>query len=316
MRIVHAAVAGFLALATGPSVATYATVGVTGGATAGVAGGATATERAARDTHATQRAGARTGSGAGARATPDAGAARDARAMHSTGARATPDAGAARDSRATQGAGARAGSGAGARVAQGAGTTRDAMAARSAGRLRGVLGTMRDLPEGFFSHARAPWRAPFRPRASACRALFDAAAGKPARDGLGGATAVTAATYDGPHLGELAGVGLAVYDGNEAAGHLDALRAALIRCATADAGTPYDRLKASPVPLPGIGGPDAAGRGLTGRVGGYPYRMHLVVARSGHTLITLVHAGLTPPDPARTAELARLLVREVGTLDG
>ncbi|WP_204288175.1 hypothetical protein [Microbispora amethystogenes] len=270
MRIVHAAVAGFLALATGPSVATHATVGVTGGATAGVAGGATATERAARDTPAMHGAGARTGSGAGA----------------------------------------------GAGVARGAGTTRDAMAARSAGRLRGMLGTMRDLPEGFFSHARAPWRAPFRPRASACRALFDAAAGRPARDGLGGATAVTAATYDGPHLGELAGVGLAVYDGNEAAGRLDALRAALIRCVTADAGTPYDRLKASPMPLPGIGGPDAAGRGLTGRVGGYPYRMHLVVARSGHTLITLVHAGLTPPDPARTAELARLLVREVGTLDG
>ncbi|RGA07017.1 hypothetical protein DI270_000150 [Microbispora triticiradicis] len=276
MRIVHAAVAGLLALATGPSVAAYTTSRATG--------------------DSPRTTGALATNGAGARATSDAGATRDARATQ--------------DARATRGAGAPATRGTGVRA------TRDAMAARSTGRLRGVLGTMRDLPEGFFSHARAPWRAPFRPRASACRALFDAAAGRPPRDGLGGAAAVTAATYDGPHLGELAGVGLAVYDGNEAAQHLDVLRAALIRCATADAGTPYDRLKASPVPLPGIGGPDAAARGLTGRAGGYPYRMHLVVARSGHTLITLVHAGLTPPDPARTAELARLLVREVGTLDG
>ncbi|MFF4125013.1 hypothetical protein ACFYYP_15935 [Microbispora rosea] len=174
-----------------------------------------------------------------------------------------------------------------------------------------VLGRMDGLPEEFFSHARSSWRPPFRPRARACRLLFDAAAGRPPREGLSG---TTAATYQGAHAGELAGVGVAVYDGGEAAGHLAALRDALSRCATADDGTPYDRLTAR-TPLPGIGGPDAAGRALSGRVGGYPYRMHLVVARSGHTLIALVHAGLTPPDPARTAELTRLLVREVGTLD-
>lgn len=181
-----------------------------------------------------------------------------------------------------------------------------------AGRLRTVLGTLDDLPEGFFRHPRPPWRPPFRPRARACRVLFDAASGKPPRDGLGGAIA---GTYEGAHAGELAGVGLAVYDGDEAAGHLAVLRDALARCATADGGTPYDRLSAARTPLPGIGGPDAAARRLTGRVGGYPYRMHVVVARSGHTVIALVHAGLTPPDPARTAELTRLLVREVGTLD-
>ncbi|WP_147943521.1 hypothetical protein [Microbispora sp. CSR-4] len=174
-----------------------------------------------------------------------------------------------------------------------------------------VLGRMDGLPEGFFSHARAPWRPPFRPRARACRLLFDAAAGRPPREGLSGATA---ATYQGAHAGELAGVGVAVYDGGEAAGHLAALRDALSRCATADDGTPYDRLTGR-TPLPGIGGPDAAGRALTGKVGGYPYRMHVVVARSGHTLIALVHAGLAAPDPVRTAELTRLLVREVGTLD-
>ncbi|MEU6430460.1 hypothetical protein ABZ860_31590 [Microbispora sp. NPDC046973] len=175
-----------------------------------------------------------------------------------------------------------------------------------------VLGRMDGLPDGFFSHARAPWRPPFRPRARACRLLFDAAAGRLPREGLSG---TAAATYQGAHAGELAGVGVAVYDGGEAAGHLAALRDAVSRCATADGGTPYDRLAAARTPLPGIGGPDAAGRALSGRVGGYPYRMHVVVARSGHTLIALVHAGLTPPDPARTAELARLLVREVGTLD-
>lgn len=87
-----------------------------------------------------------------------------------------------------------------------------------------VLGRMDGLPEGFFSHARAPWRPPFRPRARACRLLFDAAAGRPPREGLSGATA---ATYQGAHAGELAGVGVAVYDGGEAAGHLAALRDAL-----------------------------------------------------------------------------------------
>ena len=52
---------------------------------------------------------------------------------------------------------------------------------------------------------------------------------------------------------------------------------------------------------------------LPGRVGGYP-RMQWSFARSGDALIALVHAGLTRPTPARTAGLARLLVREVGTL--
>ncbi|WP_169979170.1 hypothetical protein [Microbispora sp. H10836] len=178
--------------------------------------------------------------------------------------------------------------------------------------VRTLLGRMDALPDTFFSHARAPWRPPFRPRARACRLLFDAAAGRLPREGLSG---TAAATYQGAHAGELAGVGVAVYDGDEAAGHLAALRDALAHCATADAGTPYDRLAATRTPPAGIGGADAAARALAGRVGGYPYRMHLVVARSGHTLIALVHAGLTPPDPARTAELTRLLVREVGTLD-
>ncbi|MBX6386997.1 MAG: hypothetical protein IRZ07_29145 [Microbispora sp.] len=184
--------------------------------------------------------------------------------------------------------------------------------AGDASRLRTVLGKMDDLPDGFFSHARPPWRPPFRPRARACRLLFDAASGRLPREGLAG---TTAATYQGPHAGELAGVGVAVYGEGEAAGHLAELRDALAHCGTADGGTPYDRLTAVRTPLPGIGGPDAAARVLAGRVGGYPYRMHLVVARSGQTLIALVHAGLAPPDPARTAELTRLLVREVGTLD-
>lgn len=179
-------------------------------------------------------------------------------------------------------------------------------------RLRTVFGKMDGLPDGFFSHARSPWRPPFRPRSGACRLLFDAAAGRLPPEGLSGATAVT---YQGAHAGELAGVGVAVYDGGEVAVHLAALRDALTRCTTADGGTRFDHLAATRTPLPGIGGPDAAARALAGRVGGYPYRMHVVVARSGHTLIAFVHAGLTPPDPARTAELARLLVREVGTLD-
>ncbi|MCT9932980.1 hypothetical protein N5079_22485 [Planotetraspora sp. A-T 1434] len=178
---------------------------------------------------------------------------------------------------------------------------------------RAVLQSLVDLPEGFSDRARSGWRPPFRPRVRACRTLFDAAAGKPPRDGLLG---TTSATYEGEHVGELAGVGLATYAGDGAAAHLGELREAMSRCVTADGGAPGagSRLSASRLPL-GYVGQDAEGRRLTGRVAGYPYEMHLVVLSAGHTLIALVHAGLNPPDASRTAELTRVLARKVGNLE-
>ena len=52
-------------------------------------------------------------------------------------------------------------------------------------------------------------------------------------------------------------------------------------------------------------------RRLNGRLNGYPYEIHLMFALSGHTLISLVHAGVRDVDTERTRELARLLVDEV-----
>jgi hypothetical protein len=179
-------------------------------------------------------------------------------------------------------------------------------------RLRAALGTMDGLPAGFSDRARDGWQPPFRPRKTACRVLFDAVAGKPPPDGLGGTAAVT---YEGDRIGELAGVGLAVYLGDQAEDHLEELRGAMGECATAQSGAGRrDRLVVSELPIEEIGD-DVEARRLTGRVGGYPYEMHLVVANVRHTLVALVHAGLAPPDARRTEELARSLVREVGSLD-
>ncbi|GII54999.1 hypothetical protein Pth03_33880 [Planotetraspora thailandica] len=183
-----------------------------------------------------------------------------------------------------------------------------------AARLRTALATLDGLPEGFSARARESWRPPFSPRKKACRILFDAAAGSPPRDGLGG---TATATFEGDHIGELAGVGLAVYTGGGGASErLGELRDAMEGCGTARSGAMggNDRLVATELALGDVGA-DVEARRLTGRVGGYPYEMHLVVAGVGHTVIALVHAGLTPPDAGRTEELARSLVREVGSLD-
>ncbi|GAA4582174.1 hypothetical protein GCM10023194_16090 [Planotetraspora phitsanulokensis] len=180
-------------------------------------------------------------------------------------------------------------------------------------RMRAALATMDDLPAGFSDRARDRWQPPFRPKKRACRVLFDAVAGKPPQDGLGGTAAVT---YQGDGIGELAGVGLAVYLGDQAADHLEELREAMGECVTAQSGGAgqRDRLVVSEFPIEDVGD-DVEARRLTGRVGGYPYEMHLVVANVNHTLVALVHAGLAPPDALRTEELVRSLVREVGSLD-
>lgn len=180
-------------------------------------------------------------------------------------------------------------------------------------RLRAMLGHMEDMPQGFSERMHDGWRPPFRPRSKDCERLFDVAAGRPPRLGL---SATTSVTYQGTHVGEMAGVGLAVYGDGEADDYLDELHGSMERCVTAD-GTGAgagDHLSVSDLPLDDVGD-DVEARRLRGRVGGYPYEMHLVVARSGPALITVVHAGLRRPDVNGTEELARLLARKVGNLD-
>ncbi|WP_329092015.1 MULTISPECIES: hypothetical protein [unclassified Streptosporangium] len=177
-------------------------------------------------------------------------------------------------------------------------------------RLRGVLSGARDLPEGFSARPRDGWRAPFKPVDEDCRLVLDAAGGRPPKRALDARAAVT---YQGDGVGELAGFGLASYDGDDAALHFGELAEALGGCPVARAplagrGTAF---RVSGLDLGGIGDGVQARR-LNGRLNGYPYEIHLVFALSGHTLVSLVHAGVRDVDAARTGQLARLLVGEVG----
>ena len=179
----------------------------------------------------------------------------------------------------------------------------------------GVLSSLRALPDAFWPRLRPAWRPPFRPSSRDCRALFDAAAGRFPRDGR---LDVAAGTFDGVLVGQFAAVGLAEYPGGLARHRFGELRAALAGCTRADGGTPAaaDLLTAAepPVEVP-AGAGEAAARVLTGRVGGYPYEMHVVVAGTGGTVLALVHGGIAPPDMSGTVELTRSLLREVGNLE-
>ncbi|GAA0356081.1 hypothetical protein GCM10009530_01510 [Microbispora corallina] len=192
-------------------------------------------------------------------------------------------------------------------------TYASARATAQAVELRTLLSALDELPEGLSARVRSPWRPPFRPRGHDCRAVFDAVSGRPPREGLAG---TTAATFEGAHVGELAGVGLAAYEGSEASGPFEELREAMDGCAAVERDTPAeaDSLAAADLPMPPVGDESAARR-LVGRVGGYPYEMQFVVLRAGHALVAVVHAGLTPPDARLTRALADVLAREVGTLE-
>lgn len=177
-------------------------------------------------------------------------------------------------------------------------------------RLRGVLSEARNLPDGFSARPRDGWRAPFRPVDEDCRLVLDAAGGRPPKRALGARAAVT---YQGDGVGELAGFGLASYGGDDAALHFGELAEALggcpvVRAPVAARGTTF---RVSDLDLGAVGAGVQARR-LNGRLNGYPYEIHLVFALSGHTLISLVHAGVREVDAARTQQLARLLVDEVG----
>jgi len=177
-------------------------------------------------------------------------------------------------------------------------------------RLRGVLAGARELPDGFSARPRNGWRVPFQPVNADCGLLLDTAGDRPPQEALEARVAVT---YQGDGVGELAGFGLASYDGDGAERHFGELTEALDGCPRARArvagrGTAF---RVSPLDLAEVGDEVRATR-LNGRLNGYPYEIHLMFALSGHTLISLVHAGVRDVDPMRTRELARLLLDEVG----
>ncbi|MFJ2031044.1 hypothetical protein [Streptosporangium sp. NPDC087985] len=117
------------------------------------------------------------------------------------------------------------------------------------------------------------------------------------------------ATYTGDELGELAGVGLASYVGDDAERRFDELTEALDGCPVARSSRPGRGavLRLSSLKLDAIGD-DVQAKRLRGRLDGYPYEMHVVFARVGSTLVSLVHTGLADVDVRRTQQLAQFLV--------
>ncbi|MEV8633242.1 hypothetical protein AB0395_16435 [Streptosporangium sp. NPDC051023] len=174
-------------------------------------------------------------------------------------------------------------------------------------RLRGLLraGASR-LPDGFSARPRDGWVPPFRAADQDCRFLLDTAGGGPAESGEGTWVAVT---YPGDRLGELAGVSLASYAGQEAELHFAELTQALSGCRVARNSLPGRRtsFKVSELKLDAAGAVVQARR-LHGRLNGYPYEMHVVFALAGHTLVSLVHTGVADVDAGRTGQLARSLI--------
>lgn len=172
-------------------------------------------------------------------------------------------------------------------------------------RVHRVLDGLRDLPDGLSDRPRDPWRAPFRAADSRCRLMLGAV-GSPPREGM---AATAGASFTGDGLAETAGVRVTEYDGEaRALRHFAAIAAAMGGCTEAvgrGAGV-RDRLAVSPLSLDTPGRLEAVA--LRGRVGGYPYRLHLVVARSGRTLITLAHGGIAAPGRERTERIVRLLL--------
>ncbi|WP_214108930.1 hypothetical protein [Acrocarpospora catenulata] len=173
---------------------------------------------------------------------------------------------------------------------------------------------MEDMPAGFSDRGRERWHPPFTPVSKSCRTLFDLLSGRPPKEEL---TASGAVTYQGDGIGQLAGVSLAVYQGDGAQRHLKGMRTAMEQCVTAADQSPDrgNQLSATALDLGKGTLADGAARRLSGKVAGYPYEMQLVVARQGHTLVGLVNAGMRAPDVRRTTELAKLLTAKVGTLD-
>ncbi|WP_066365329.1 hypothetical protein [Herbidospora mongoliensis] len=191
----------------------------------------------------------------------------------------------------------------------------DARTTPQALKIKAVLADLDEIPRGFATRSRPGWEEPFKPVVQECRRLFNLMSGRPARKGL---TATATATYLGEGVGQTAAVSLALYGAREAADQMDALVKASRKCTTARDQTAgeVNRLTVAPLAVPEklLEGGGIARR-LVGRVGGYPYEMHLIVARQGGAVIGLVNAGMSGPDARTTEELARLVSRKVATLD-
>lgn len=175
-------------------------------------------------------------------------------------------------------------------------------------RLRGLLPKAQDLPEGFSSWSGEGWKSPFRPADRDCRVVLDMAGGRLPREAQG--TRVDA-TYPGAELGELIGVGLASYTGAAAEQHFAELTEALEGCPVARRRQPgrTTSLRVSSLNLDAAGD-DMQAKRLRGRLNGYPYEMHMVFARIGGTVVSLVHTGIAGVDVRRTQQLAQFLVAQ------
>ncbi|MEV7007852.1 hypothetical protein [Streptosporangium sp. NPDC051022] len=174
-------------------------------------------------------------------------------------------------------------------------------------RLRGLLREeASELPDGFSARSRDGWVPPFKAADNDCQLLFDTAGGMPSQRGRGTWVAVT---YPGDRVGELAGVSLASYTPEDARLRFTRLTQALNGCRiarTSLAGRSTS-LRVSGLNLDAAGA-DVQARRLHGRLNGYPYEIHMVFALAGHTLVSLVHAGVAGVDAERTGQIARSLI--------
>jgi hypothetical protein len=171
-------------------------------------------------------------------------------------------------------------------------------------RLRQMLNRSPALPEGFSVRAKPAWNPPFQAAGRACRAALQATAGHAPPRAI---VAQAAVTYEGDLLGELAAVGLASYSGDEADWHLRDLGKSLEGCKSIVSGSGTSlALKDLPAPELGDG---VVARQARGRLNGYPYALNLMLVRSGDTIISVVHTGLSKVDARRTEQLARSFLK-------
>lgn len=170
--------------------------------------------------------------------------------------------------------------------------------------MKEILAKEPRLPDGFSPRPGQAWQAPFTPADRNCRAVLDAAAGRAPERAL---TAQAATSYQGDELGEQVGVGLAQYMGSEAEGHIAELARALESCRAVRAGS-GTLLRTTILPLGDVAD-EAVGGELRGKLNGYPYTLDVVLARSGDTLVSLVHTSMAEMEPQRTRQLLDAVIR-------
>ncbi|MEV0201298.1 hypothetical protein [Nonomuraea sp. NPDC050691] len=175
---------------------------------------------------------------------------------------------------------------------------------RASVRLHALLERPVTLPDGFSRRPGQAWRVPFRVADRDCRAALGPAGGRAPQQALTGQAAVS---YQGDELGEQVAVGLARYSGSEAEDHLDALADSLAQCQTVRApGGTRLRLRSLPVEA---SGDEAVSARLRGKLRGYPYTMDVVLARSGDTLVSIVHTGMARVEQESTERLVGAVMK-------